>query len=71
MIMHTTIAISKETRNLLQEFGKKSENYDEVIRRMMNTILLQEELRKFVDEQEYSSLEEAKEWTRMKIQTGK
>lgn len=69
--MKTTISISKETRNLLLDFGKKSENYDEVIRRMHNTLMLQEQLREFVDENEYSSLEEAREWTRLKIKAGK
>ena len=67
IIMNTTIAVSKETRDILQDFGKKSESYDEVIRRMYNTIKLQEALREFVDENEYSTLEEAKEWTNMKI----
>lgn len=65
--MNTTIAVSKETRDLLQAFGRKSESYDEVIRRMYNTIKLQEALREFVDENEYSTLEEAMEWARMKI----
>ena len=65
--MNTTISISQETRNLLREYGKKSENYDEVIRRMHNTIHLQEQLRAFVDEQEYSSLEEAKQWTKLQL----
>lgn len=67
--MNTTISISKETRDLLMDFGKKSENYDDVIRRMHNTLMLQEQLREFVDEQEYSSLQEAKEWTRLKLKT--
>jgi hypothetical protein len=66
--MNTTISISKQTRDLLLEFGKKSENYDDVIRRMHNTIRMQEQLREFVDEQEYSSIKEAKEWTKLKIQ---
>ncbi|MBN2142391.1 hypothetical protein JW711_03600 [Candidatus Woesearchaeota archaeon] len=65
--MNTTISISRETRDVLLDFGKKSENYDDVIRRMHNTIMLQEELRRFVDENEFSSLEEAKEWTRLKL----
>ncbi|KYK24611.1 hypothetical protein AYK26_03485 [Euryarchaeota archaeon SM23-78] len=65
--MDTTIAISKDTRSLLQEFGKKSESYDEVIRRMYNQIKLQEKIREFVDESRYSTLEEAKEWTKLKI----
>lgn len=65
--MHTTIAISKETRNLLLEFGKKSENYDEVIRRMYNTLMMHVKLKEFVDQQSYSTLDEAEEWTKMKI----
>lgn len=67
IIMNTTISISKETRDLLKEFGKKSENYDDVIRRMINTIEMQEELRRFVDENEYCTIEEAIEWTKMKL----
>ena len=67
IIMNTTISISKQTRDLLLNFGKKSENYDDVIRRMHNTIQMQEQLREFVDEQEYSSLTEAKEWTKLKL----
>ncbi len=69
--MNTTIAISKETRNILKEFGKKSENYDEIIRRMHNTIMMQMELGKFVDENEYSSIEEAKNWTKLRIANDK
>ncbi len=69
IIMNTTISISKETRDLLLEFGKKSENYDDVIRRMHNTLLLQEKLKEFVDENEYSSLQEAKEWTKLKLKS--
>ena len=69
--LNTTIAISKDTRSLLQEFGKKSESYDEVIRRMYNQIKLQEKIRTFVDESGYSTVEEAKEWTRLKIKAMK
>lgn len=67
--MNTTISISRQTRSILQEFGKKSESYDDVIRRMHNTIQLQQKIQEFVDEQEYSSLCEAKEWTRLKIKS--
>ena len=69
--MNTTISVSKETRDLLLDFGKKSENYDDVIRRMHNTIMMQEQLREFVDENAYSSLQDAKEWTKMKIKADK
>jgi hypothetical protein len=69
--MNTTISISTQTRELLLNFGKKSESYDDVIRRMHNTIMLQKELEKFVDENEYSSLNEAIEWTKIKIKAEK
>ncbi|MGV8150315.1 MAG: hypothetical protein ACP5NV_01165 [Candidatus Woesearchaeota archaeon] len=69
--MNTTISISKETRNLLLDFGKKSENYDDVIRRMHNTLMMQEQLREFVNDNEYSSLKDAREWTEMKIKSKK
>jgi len=65
--MNTTISISKETRDILQEFGKKSENYDDVIRRMHNTIKLSQMLRDFVNPDEWVSLEEAFEWTKLKM----
>ena len=65
--MNTTISISKETRGILQEFGKKSESYDDIIRRMYNDIKLRAKLWEFVDESEYVSLEDAKEWTKLKI----
>ncbi len=69
--MNTTISITKKTRDILQDFGKKSESYDDVIRRMHNTIQLREQLREFVDENEYFTLEEAKEWVELKIRNDK
>ncbi len=65
--MNTTISISKDTRSLLLDYGRKSENYDGIIRRMYNNNKLQEQMAEFVNEAEFSTLEEAKEWTRMKI----
>lgn len=65
--MNTTISISKETRCILQDFGKKSENYDQIIMRMYNQIKLQEMLDEFVSDSEYTTLEDAEEWTRLKI----
>ncbi|MAE42237.1 hypothetical protein CMO93_00575 [Candidatus Woesearchaeota archaeon] len=67
--MNTTISISKETRALLQDFGKKSENYDDIVKRMYNQIKMQEKISEFVDESGYSTLEEAKEWTKLKIKS--
>jgi len=32
----TTIKVRRETRNLLKEFARKSETYDDVIRRLLN-----------------------------------
>ncbi|NOZ80792.1 MAG: hypothetical protein GXP63_03905 [DPANN group archaeon] len=69
--MNTTISISKETRNLLQEFGKKSENYDDVIKRMHNTIQMSQMLRDFVNPDEWISIDEALEWTKLKLQNDK
>ncbi|MFC1722886.1 hypothetical protein ACFL0V_02000 [Nanoarchaeota archaeon] len=65
--MNTTIAISKETKDILQNFGKKSETYDDVIRRMFNIVQMQKKIKEFVDESGYSTLEEAEEWTRLKL----
>ena len=69
--MNTTIQISKETRNILQEFGKKSETYDEIIRRMYNNMILMETFHKFTDENEWVSLDEFKEWLDLKIKNDK
>ena len=38
---------------------------------MFNQIKLQEKLNEFMNNAEYSSLEEAKEWTRLKIKAMK
>ena len=65
--MNTTISISKETRNLLREFGRKSESYDDILRRMYNQTQMQAKIREFADKSGYSTLEEAREWTRLKI----
>lgn len=65
--MNTTISISKKTRKILQDIGRKSETYDQVIQRMHNTLLLREKLEEYMDQQSYSSLEDAEEWTKMKI----
>lgn len=69
--MNTTISISKDTRDILQNFGKKSENYDNIIRRMYNQIMIQEKIQEFVNDSEYSSLEEVEEWIDMKIKATK
>jgi hypothetical protein len=66
--MNTTIAISKATRDLLLNYGKKSENYDDVIRRMYNELQMSAAIREFVDESGYSTLEEAREYARLKTQ---
>ena len=65
--MNTTISISKDTRDILQEFGKKSESYDDVIRRMYNDIKLREEMLEYLSESEYSTVKEAREWPKLKI----
>lgn len=65
--MNTTIAISKKTRDILLDYGKKSENYDDVIMRMYHELQLITTIREFVDESEYSTLEEAKKYVKLKI----
>lgn len=69
--MNTTISISKETRHLLQEFGRKSESYDNIIRRMYNEIQLRDQISEFTEESGYSSLDEAEQWTKLKIKAMK
>ena len=69
--MNTTIAIDTRTRATLQDFGKKSESYDDVIKRMFNQIKLQETLNEFVNENEHFTIEEAIEWTKLKIKAAK
>jgi len=34
----TTIQISKETREMLKELGKKGETYDDIIRRLIELV---------------------------------
>lgn len=66
--MNTTIQISKETRELLKEYGKKSETYDEVIKRMHNSLKMREMLETMVNPEEWMSLEDFKEWIDKKIE---
>ena len=66
--MNTTISINKKTRNLLKEYGKKSESYDDIIRRMHNDLVIRDEVRRYLDETEFVSLEDAVEWTKLKIE---
>jgi len=64
--MNTTISISKETREILRDFGKKSETYDEVIKRMYNSVKMREMLEQFVDKTKWCTIEEAMAWTEKK-----
>ena len=56
---------------MLQNFGKKSESYDDIIRRMANQIKMQERVDEFFSEEGFSSIEEAKEWTKLKIKSSR
>jgi len=40
----TTIQISKETREMLKELGKKGETYDDIIRRLIGIARSREEV---------------------------
>lgn len=65
--MNTTISISKKTRDLLRDYGKKSENYDDIIKRMYNNTKLQMVLEKHIYSEGFVTLDEAEEWTELKI----
>jgi predicted CopG family antitoxin len=64
--MNTTISISKETREKLREFGKKSENYDDIINRLYNNTQMMDAIDKLLLKKGFMSLDEAKEWTELK-----
>ncbi len=38
----TTISLSRETKELLQEFGQKGETYDEIVRRLIERASIKE-----------------------------
>lgn len=38
----TTISLRRETRELLREFGRKGESYDEIVRRLIERASLKE-----------------------------
>ncbi len=38
----TTISLRRETKELLREFGKKGETYDEIVRRLIEKASLKE-----------------------------
>lgn len=38
----TTISVSKETKELLREFGKKGQTYDEIIRHLIERASIKE-----------------------------
>ena len=65
--MNTTISISKKTRDILREYGKKSENYDDIIKRMYNNTMLHMALEEFVYSKGFVTLDEAEEWTELKL----
>ena len=66
--MNTTISLNKETREILRNYGKKSETYDDIIMRMFNELMIKEEAKKYLDQKEFVSVEDAIEWTKLKIQ---
>lgn len=37
MVLTSTVAISRNTRDLLKELGKKGDTYDELIRQLVDT----------------------------------
>ena len=69
--MNTTISITKETRALIQEIGKKSESYDDILKRLIFERTLREKTEEFVNMNNYVDIDDAIEWTKLKIQNDK
>lgn len=66
--MNTTIQISKETKDLLSEFGSKSDTYEDIIKKLYK-IACEAQLRKFMEpSDEFIPIEEAIEMTKKKWQ---
>lgn len=61
--MNTTISISKDTREILREYGKKSQSYDDIIKEMHEKIVLREAVEEYVNENEWFTIDEARKWT--------
>jgi len=57
----TTIAVSRETKEVLRRLGEKGESYDEIIRKLLSKIAWEEADRrwnKILEEDEFIPLEE-------------
>ena len=57
--MKTTIAITPKTRKILQEYGKKSETYDDVIKRMRNELEIRDKVTEYENPEEWVSIDDA------------
>jgi len=56
-----TISLSKSTRALLKQFGRKEETYDELIRRLLTKaekVEFAERQNRILSEEEFTSLDE-------------
>ena len=66
--MNTTIQITKETKELLSNFGTKKDTYEDIIKRIYK-LACEEQLRKFMEPSEkYISIHEAIEISKKKWQ---
>jgi hypothetical protein len=57
----TTIPLSKETRDLLKEYGKKGETYDELIRRLLQVaeqVEFARRQKRILDDEEFVPLDQ-------------
>ena len=57
----TTIPLSKSTRDLLKQFGRKGETYDELVRRLLTMaeeVEFAERQNRILSEEEFIPLEE-------------
>jgi hypothetical protein len=58
--MTTTVAVSKQTQDLLKNVGRKGETYDQVINRLYNLAkrqLFYEKQKKILDEEEFTPID--------------
>jgi len=57
----TTIAVSRETKEVLRHLGEKGESYDEIIRKLLSKVAWEEadkRWNKILEEDEFIPLEE-------------
>ena len=57
--MNTTISISQETKEQVMEFGNKGDTYDEILRRILNSLKERQLEEIFMNERNTTTVKEA------------